>query len=306
MDVKSKIKSLRLYKSLIILLKLTKLPGLNGLSLFDFLKMYALGIVNGTMTTRAGSISFSFFMALFPFLLFILNLIPFIPIENLDVIVFNFVEIILPKETHVFFNEIFIDIQSKPRVGLLSSVFILSIFLTANGVSSIFLSFEESYHVKSTRSFFNQYIFSVFFSVLIAFFLLLGIIIFVYYEIYILNNLQNLITSDLQLIRLGQILFLIVVVYFSISTLYYYVTIESKILSFFSPGSFLTTFLILVSTYFFGVYVEKFSTYNKLYGSIGALLIFMLYTWINSFLLLLGFELNTSIARLKRSAKIHK
>ena len=194
--------------------------------------MYALGIVNGTMTTRAGSISFSFFMALFPFLLFILNLIPFIPIENLDIIVFNFVEIILPKETHVFFNEIFIDIQSKPRVGLLSSVFILSIFLTANG--------------------------------------------------------------------------LIVVVYFSISTLYYYVTIESKILSFFSPGSFLTTFFILVSTYFFGVYVEKFSTYNKLYGSIGALLIFMLYTWINSFLLLLGFELNTSIARLKRSAKTYK
>ena len=69
---------------------------------------------------------------------------------------------------------------------------------------------------------------------------------------------------------------------------------------------FLTTFLILVSTYFFGVYVEKFSTYNKLYGSIGALLIFMLYTWINSFLLLLGFELNTSIARLKRSAKTYK
>ena len=153
MDVKRKIKSLKLYKSLINLLKLTKLPGLNGLSLFDFLKMYVLGIVNGTMTTRAGSISFSFFMALFPFLLFILNLIPFIPIENLDIIVFNFVEIILPKETHVFFNEIFVDIQSKPRVGLLSSVFILSIFLTANGVSSIFLSFEESYHVKSTRSF---------------------------------------------------------------------------------------------------------------------------------------------------------
>ena len=74
----------------------------------------------------------------FLFLLFILNLIPFIPIENLDIIVFNFVEIILPKETHVFFNEIFVDIQSKPRVGLLSSVFILSIFLTANGVSSIF------------------------------------------------------------------------------------------------------------------------------------------------------------------------
>ena len=97
------------YKSLINILKLTKLPGLNGLSLFDFLKMYALGIVNGTMTTRAGSISFSFFMALFPFILFILNLIPFIDlipfikIENFDQTFLNYIELFLPDETQSFF-----------------------------------------------------------------------------------------------------------------------------------------------------------------------------------------------------------
>ena len=61
----------------------------------------------------------------------------------------------------------------------------------------------------------------------------------------------------------------------------------------------MTTFLIIISTYFFGVYVDKFSTYNQLYGSIGALLIFMLYSWINSILLLLGFELNATLNKLK-------
>ena len=109
--------------------------------------MYLLGIIRGALTARAGSISFSFFMALFPFLLFVLNLIPFIPIINFDAVLLEFIEALLPQETHVFFSSIFEDIQSKPRGGLLSSVFILSIFLNANGVNAIFASFEESYHV---------------------------------------------------------------------------------------------------------------------------------------------------------------
>ena len=105
-------------------------------------------IIRGTLTARAGSISFSSFMALFPFLLFILNLIPFIPIENFDTVLLQFIELLLPTETQGFFSDIFLDIQQKPRGGLLSSVFVLSIFLIANGVSAIFSSFEESYHIE--------------------------------------------------------------------------------------------------------------------------------------------------------------
>tara|TARA_X000000368_G_scaffold232214_1_gene183424 strand:- start:551 stop:1480 length:930 start_codon:yes stop_codon:yes gene_type:complete len=299
-----KVKSSQVYRKISYFFKLIKIPGLNGLSLYELTKIYIEGIINGTLTARAGSISFSFFMALFPFLLFILNLIPFIPIDDLDTIVFNFIELLLPKETHLFFSDIFLDIQSQQRKGLLSSVFILSIFLTANGVNSIFISFEESYNVELTRNFFKQYFLSVCVGILLGLFLLFAVVVFIYYEIYILQNLKTFLPNEINSIRLGQTFFFILLTYFSISILYYFGTLEGKIQKFFSPGALMTTLLIVISAYVFGVYIEKFSNYNQLYGSIGALLIFMLFCWINSILLLLGFELNASLNKLKNQSSL--
>jgi membrane protein len=95
----------------------------------------------------------------------------------------------------------------------------------------------------------------------------------------------------------------VVMIYVIIATLYYYGTKEGKSSRFFSIGAFLTTFLFIVTTYLFGVYINNFSNYNELYGSIGALLILLFYIWINANLLLLGFELNISIQRLKEKKK---
>ena len=145
---------LPIIKSIVEFLKAIKLPGFSGFSFYDLLEMYVIGIFKGALTSRAGSISFSFFMALFPFLLFILNLIPFvdmipfIKIDNFDETFLNYLELFLPNEIQSFFTQIFEDIRNKPRGGLLSSVFLLSIFLSANGISAIFGSFEGSYHVN--------------------------------------------------------------------------------------------------------------------------------------------------------------
>ena len=280
-----------------------KLPGFNGFSLYDLIEMYFLGIIKGALTARAGSISFSFFMAIFPFLLFILNLIPFIPIDNFDSILLNFIEILVPSNSEDFFSEIFLDIQNKPRGGLLSSVFLLSIILTANGVSAVFASFEESYHIELSRNFFKQYLYSMGVAILLAFTLLIAVIVAVYFEIYIFSNIKELLQDTLDWIRLGQSFFYIILTYFSVSILYYFGTIEGRKSSFFSPGAVMTTILIMITTWVFGIYIDNFSTYNQLYGSIGALLIFMLYIWLNSNVLLLGFELNATITSLKNKSK---
>lgn len=271
--------------------------------MYQLLELYVVGIIKGALTARAGSISFSFFMALFPFLLFVLNLIPFIPtvfsIENFDLILLDFIETLLPAESHGFFNDIFKDIQSKPRGGLLSSVFLLSIFLSANGVNSIFTSFEVSYHVKELRNIFKQYLYALGVSVLLAFMLLVAVISFIYFEL----AFKNFLPETLDWVRWGQNVFFIVLAYFSISILYYFGTIQGKLMRFFSPGALMTLLLFICSTYLFGIYVDRFSNYNQLYGSIGALLIFMLYSWINSIVLLLGFELNATIGRLMQEEK---
>ena len=299
MILRNRLNKFFLFKYFIEFIDSIKLPGYKGFSIFDLLEMYFLGIVKGALTARAGSISFSFFMAIFPFLLFILNLIPFIPIENFDSILLNFIEILLPNDSQGFFSSIFQDIQSKPRGGLLSSVFLLSIILTANGVSAIFAGFEESYHIELSRNFFKQYLYSMGVAVLLAFTLLIAVVFAVYFEIYIYNNLKQLLQNTVNWLRLGQSFFYIFLIYFSVSILYYFGTIEGKKSNFFSPGALMTTLLIMVTTWLFGIYIENFATYNQLYGSIGALLIFMLYIWLNSNVLLLGFELNATLMRLK-------
>lgn len=290
-------------KQIIRLLRMLRLPGLQGFTLYDLLNLYLRGIVKGALTSRAASIAYSFFMALFPFLLFVLNLIPFVPsffdIDQFDGVLLEFIETLLPADTHVFFTGIFQDIQSKPRGGLLSSVFVLSIFLSANGVNAIFSGFEGSYHVKELRNIFKQYLYAVGVSVLLAFFLLVAVIAFVYFKV----TFSQLLPENMTAVLWGQNLFFILLAYFSISVLYYFGTVDGKITRFFSPGALMTLLLFIGSTYLFGIYIDRFSTYNQLYGSIGALLIFMLYTWINAVLLLLGFELNATIRRLKTQQK---
>lgn len=280
-----------------------KIPGYVGFSFYDLIEMYTAGIVKGALSSRAGSIAFSFFMALFPFLLFILNLIAFIPIANFDAVLFDFIELLLPQESQGFFTDIFTDIRQKQRTGLLSSVFILSIFLTANGVSSIFSSFEGSYHVDLSRSFIRQYLYSMMVGVLLAVLLLVGVAALIFFEIFIFKNLDKLIPSTVNWIRMGQLFFYTILIYVSVAILYYFGTIEGKKNRFFSPGALMTCLLILMTTYLFGIYIENFSTYNQLYGSIGALLIFLFYIWLNSSVLLLGFELNATLNRLKNSSQ---
>jgi membrane protein len=139
--------------------------------------------------------------------------------------------------------------------------------------------------------------------VLLALVLLVGVTALIFFEIFILSNLDELIPSEINWIRIGQLFFYTILIYISVAILYYFGTIEGKKNRFFSPGALMTCLLILITTYLFGIYIDKFSTYNQLYGSIGALLIFLFYIWLNSSVLLLGFELNATLNRLKNSGK---
>jgi len=267
-----------------------------GFSLYDLLKLYFEGILKSSLTNRAASISFSFVKSLFPFLLFMLNLIPFIPVENFDSKFLNFLESILPTETHTFFTGIFQDIRSKPRAGLLSSTLLLSIFFASNGVGAIFSAFGRSYHVKKTRNFFKQRLYSIIVAIFLAIIFLFSVICFLYLEIYIQQHIENI----SYWLKTGRIIFFVLLSYMLIATLYYFGTLKGYKIHFFTMGTLITTLLLIGTTYLFGIYIDNFSSYNKLYGSIGALLIIMLYIWINSIVLLLGFELNISLNKLRK------
>lgn len=283
------------------------LPGLGGLTLHDLWVIYTGGIIHGTFSTRASSIAFSFFMALFPFLLFILNLIPYIHIiDDFQLQFLVFMDSLLPPTTSDFFNDVFYDIASTPRGGLLSITFVLSIFLMTNGVNSIFTGFEHSYHTNTNRSILRQYLVALGVSLIMALLLLITVILAVYLT-YVVDDISQLsILAERSISpKLVKYTAFILLIYIAVATLYYSGTREGRQARFFSVGAFFTTFWILLTTYLFGLYIENFGRYNELYGSIGALLVLMIYIWINANILLLGFELNASLIKMKKRSKFY-
>ncbi len=289
--------------------KKIKLPGLEGLSFYDLLELYTIGIVRGALTTRASAIAFSFFMALFPFLLFVLIIIPYIPIDDFKIEFLRFLESVLPPNTSdFFFQNIFENIEQTQRGGLLSSVFVLSIALMANGVNAVFSGFENSYHEQLTRNVFRQYLYALGIALILAFLLIITIVVLGYFQIYVVQELFDALqdkgyhveSQSIFWANVAKYLFFIMMVYLATATLYYFGTKEGKHSNFFSIGALFTTLLIILSSYLFGLYIENFGQYNKLYGSIGGLLILLFYLWLNSNILLLGYELNASLNKLRK------
>ncbi|MGB5417748.1 YihY/virulence factor BrkB family protein [Algibacter sp.] len=309
-SLEDKLDKIPLINILVRFLKRLKLPGLEGLSFFDLLVLYITGIVKGALTTRASAIAFSFFTALFPFLLFVLIIIPYVPIDDFKIEFLHFLESFLPPSTSDFFFEnIFENIDQSQRGGLLSSVFVLSIALMANGVNAVFSGFETSYHEQLTRNVFKQYMYALSIALILAFLLIITIIVLGYIQIYVVQGLLHALedrgyqvdSEGVFWTNVVQYLFFVVMVYIATATLYYFGTREGRESSFFSVGALFTTLLIMLTSYLFGVYIENFGQYNKLYGSIGALLILLFYLWLNSNILLLGYELNASLNKLRKN-----
>lgn len=299
-EIENKLNKIPLVKQLVSLTKAVKLKSLEGLSLYDILEMYVLGIFKGAFSYRASAIAFSFFMALFPFALFILNLIPFIPLENFQADFLEFVEEGVPPNTYEAIEAILKDIMETSHQGLLSSGFILSILLMTNGINAILGGFEMSAHITITRGFFKQYFISLAISLVLSMILLITVAAIVIAEVMIQKiNIRGYV-ADVSVIEWSRYGFILLMILITTSILYKFGAKETSSISFISYGAVFTTILIILSSYIFGIYVTKFAKYNELYGSIGTLLVLMFYIWINCMVLLLGFELNATISKLKR------
>ncbi|MBT8301299.1 MAG: YihY/virulence factor BrkB family protein [Maribacter sp.] len=316
LEIEAKLNKIPIINWLVALLKKVKLPAFEGLSLYDLIEMYLLGIVQGALSARASSIAFSLFMALFPLLIFLVTLVPFIiPYasvgnENFDAQFLLFLESFLPTATSEYFGDIYQQIKNQQSGGLLSSAFFISIFLMANGVNAIFGGFENSYHIDLTRNFLRQYAYALMVGLILSILLIIGAAAYVYFEFYIVEYLSewaaktrgyDLTEKDIVGAQIGKILFFIILSYLTTAILYYFGTAEGKQAKFFSIGALMTTILFLLTSYLFGVYVEKFARYNELYGALGGLLILMVFIWLNSNILLLGFELNASLNALRKN-----
>ncbi len=280
------------------------LPGFDGMPLFDVASFFFQGITRGSLTSRASSIAFSFFLAIFPMIIVFFTLIPFIPIDNFQNQLMSFIMNVTPDTAESVINQTVADIVNRPRGGLLSITFFLALIFATNGFDSIIEAFNNTYHTIETRSWIKQKLISVLMFLIISMIVIISITLITAGSA-ILQFLvsKNLLGTGIEYYMLVVVkwIVLIAMFFFTISFIYYLAPARESKFRFISAGSSLATFLALAASVGFNFYIQNFSRYNALYGSIGTLLIILIWIYFNSIILLIGFELNASIQRASRN-----
>lgn len=291
----------RIWYNILRQAKRIRLPLFEGLTLYAVSSFFIRGIVEGKITDRAASVAFSFFLALFPGIIFLFNLIPFFPIEGMENEVFYTFQRVLPPDTYDAARSTIDDILNNKRTDLLSFGFLFALVFATNGINSLISNFNHTIHQLDTRGFFKQQLVSVSLTIVLSFLFLLGLTIVIFSST-VINGILDFFQLEAVspfIIESTRLLLMLSVVLLAIALMYNFGPSKGRQWRFISPGSILATFLIVITSVGFSFYVSNFAQYNKLYGSIGTLMIIMLWIYINAIVLILGFELNASIASLK-------
>jgi membrane protein len=278
--------------------------GFSGLSIYDVAIFFWKGLIKGAITTRASSLAFNFFLAFFPSIIVFFTLIPYIPIEGLQETLMELLGTVLPPSTNEITFQTLEDIINNPRGGLLSIGFILALYFSTNGINSLIEAFNSSYHIREIRPLIQQRILSLGLTILLSVMLIIsiGLIIFGTVVINYLVNTEIITTSAADLIIYGKWIVMLSMLFFGISILFYLGPALKSKWKLFSPGSIFATIFIIITSIGFNYYIQNFSQYNKIYGSIGTLMIILLWMYFNSIILLTGFELNVSILNAKKKS----
>ncbi len=290
-----------------ILLNISKrlvLPGFDGLPLYDVAKFFFKGILKGSITSRAASLSFKFYLALFPAILFFFTIIPYVPVPGFQESLLNLMSNVLPPTTYDVVHETVFDIITRQRGGLLSIGFLMALYFATNGVNGIIEAFNETYHSRETRGAVKQRLIAVVLVFIICFVLIIATSLIIG-STALFNYLESVhIIMDsfaYYLIMLGKWVIVVAMFFFCISFLYYLGPAKKKRYRFISAGATLATILSIAASLGFNYYILNFSKYNTLYGSIGTLIIILLWINFNATILLVGFELNASIIEARKN-----
>lgn len=283
--------------------KLTSLPGFRGIPLFDVIKFFIEQVRKVGMTERASSIAFKFVMAIPPAIIFLFTLIPFFPIsKQFEKELYGLIRDVVPGEKD---NSVLIgflkDFINKPRNGLLSLGFILSLFFSSNAIMGIMRSFDKNYMGFIKRTGFQKRMIALKITMILFIMVIVSILLLVGQGIVL--KWMGIRSTQLRNIIFNARWVIIVLLFFaSISYIYRHAPAIQKKWRMINPGSILATMLMLILTIGFSWWVAHFGRYNQIFGSIGTVLILMLLIYFNSLILLIGFELNVSISSLKKIA----
>jgi membrane protein len=284
-------------RQVVNLAKRLSIPGFEGIPIYDVVVFFVLGLQKGALTTRAAAIAFHFFLASLPAMIYFFTLLPFIPIPNLETGLISLMESVLPIEAYQLLESTLTDMFIK-RKGLQFFGIVIALFFSTNAVNGMIQAFNATYHTVETRSWIQRRTIAAFL-VIIMFLLItiaLSMILFGRLAVNLLveHELINK-TITLIMLRFSKWIVIIALIYFALSFLYWLGPSRKIKWKFYSAGSSLASVLVIGTSLIFSFIMNNFGQFNKLFGSISTIMIIVLWIYLNSIALLIGFELNASI-----------
>lgn len=284
------------------------LPGFDGLPLYDVMIFFMSQVKRVGLNQRAEAVSFNFLMAIPAATIFLCTLIPYMPGSKqlTDELLVLMRDIFRSRETYEMVSHFLQDFLMTPRSGLLSLGFVLAVYYASNSIIGIMYSFNRSLLSATKKNFIQMRWMAIKLTTVLILLIIATIILLITQ-----GKLAQLLFNWLE-IKSKVLIFLILSVrwlvigalfFYSVAIIYKYAPAVHKRWRLSSPGAIFATLLLIATNFAFSFWVNHFSTYNKVYGSIGTILIIMLLIYFNSLLLLIGYELNVSIHSLKAMAE---
>ena len=272
------------------------LPGCAGVPLLQILKHFS----NRDLWQSSKALAFSFLTALPPLLIFFFTLIPYLPIQGLQTELLSQLSLILPSSVFDRVSDTITDVMGHKHSSLLSIGFVLSIILAANGIHGLLQSFNSVSHSIEWRSLTRRYLLSLLLVVILYVLAVAILSLLIGYKFFIQLMLSRNFMAETKLslfaFSLGRWLLLIFLTLLTLSLIYYLAPVKKQRINFLSIGSIISTLLIFGLSWAFQIYINNFNSYNILYGSIGTLLVIMLWIYANCVVILAGYAVNIAIA----------
>jgi len=288
-------------KKIVIRARKVSMPGFEKIPIYDVIIFFLRGVRNGSLTTRASSIAFHFFLAFPPAIIFFYTLIPFLPIENFQSGLSNLTESVLPLDVNQFINSLLEDMFVKRKAVQILGL-ITSVVFAMNGMNGMILAFNATYHTVETRPWLERRLIAILMVVILFTMINTATALIIFSNIIV----RKLVAMEVMRIGLtyyvlytGKWLTILALIFSAISFLYYYAPSRKTRWRFYSPGSTLASLLVILTSLGFSAFINSYNRFNEFFGSIGTLMIIMIWLYLNSLVLLIGFELNASIKNAK-------
>jgi membrane protein len=278
-----------------------QIPGLHGTSPVELLKNSVKDFLKDDMPTYSAALAYGALFALFPFLIFLIALLGFLNIPEFFDWLLDQGKTALPADAFSMLEDVVTQIRGQARGGLLSIGIVTAIWGASGGVRSVMNAMNVAFDVEETRPIWKRYLLSIVYTI--------GIAVLLVASAGLMLTGPNIVESIASEVGLGDLFVslwtwlrwpvLVVLLMLAAALLYYAAPNVDEPFALITPGAVFAVIIWVIASIGFSLYVSNFANYSSTYGSLGSMVILLLFFYVSSAVLLLGAEINAEVHRIK-------